>query len=235
MEERIQKIIAASGYCSRRAAEKLITAKRVRVNGNIASLGDSATAEDIIEVDGKPLAKSDARTYIMLNKPRGYVSTMDDERGRKTVADLVADVGVRVFPVGRLDMVSEGLLIMTDDGNLANRLMHPGHEVEKIYTVIVRGDDFNAALEKLRGPLVLDGVPLNPAKVTLKSAEGDRAVLTVTISEGRNRQIRRMCELAGLTVTRLKRISEGNLKLGGLPTGKWRHLLPNEIDNLQKY
>ena len=235
MEQRLQKIIASRGICSRRAAEKLIEDGKVSVNGKPAVLGDTADDElDTITVDNSPLPKYGQRTYIMLNKPRGYLSSMSDDRGRRTVADLTNDVGVRVYPVGRLDFDSEGLLIMTDDGELANTLMHPSHGIKKKYELRVRGTVSDTALEILRSPLEIDGYRIKPAEVKMLIQETDAALLLVTISEGRNRQIRKMCQQAGLTVLRLKRVEEGSLALGKLPPGKWRHLNASEIDNLQK-
>ncbi len=236
MEMRLQKIIAASGYCSRRAAEKLISEGRVTVNGQIAFLGSSAdSGKDLIKIDGNPLSKFRERTYIMLNKPRGYVSTMKDERNRKTVADLTRDVPARVFPVGRLDLDSEGLLIMTDDGELSNRLMHPSFDIKKTYHVSVRGENLPKSLEILRSALVIDGSPIRPAVVKQIRETDGGALLSITISEGRNRQVRKMCAMAGLSVARLKRVSEGPLRLGELPVGKWRSLTKPELENLQKY
>jgi len=235
MEQRLQKIIASSGFCSRRAAEKLIEEGRVRVNGRTAVLGESADdAADAITIDNKPLSMSGQRTYILLNKPRGYLSSMSDDRGRRTVAELTADVGARVYPVGRLDYDSEGLLIMTDDGEFAHMLMHPSHEISKTYEARVRGSNILQALEILRAPMTIDGYALRPAVLKLLRQGEDEALLSVTIGEGRNRQIRKMCEQAGLKVVRLRRVSEGSLKLGALPTGKWRHLERDEIENLQK-
>ena len=234
MRQRLQKLIAASGLMSRRAAEALLSDGRVRVNGAPASLGESADPDlDEITVDGKALPKVEHMVYIMLNKPRGYVTTMSDDRGRKTVADLTGDVGTRVFPVGRLDYDSEGLLLLTNDGALAQKLEHPSGEVKKTYLVRVKGDA-DAALPVLRSPLELDGSRIRPAEVKLLKRTDVGALLSVTISEGRNRQIRRMCELAGLSVLRLRRVSEGNLLLGGLPVGRWRPLTDSEIENLQK-
>ena len=225
MEERLQKILSAHGLCSRRTAEGWLAAGRVTVNGRPAAVGDRADPErDEIRVDGRPLKGPQKRTYLLLNKPRGYVTTLSDEKGRKTVADLVADCGARVWPVGRLDLDSEGLLILTDDGELTQRLLHPGHEVEKEYLVWVRGD-IDAALPVLRGPMSLDGVPLSPARVQ----EAGEGVLSVTIHEGRNRQVRRMCAAAGLRVTRLRRVREGSLTLGALRPGRWRPLTPAEV------
>ena len=235
MEERLQKIIAASGLASRRAAEELIAAGKVRVNGAVASLGDKADAlRDRITVDGKSLAPPEEKVYIMLNKPRGYVTTLSDEKGRRTVAELVGELGLRLYPVGRLDINSEGLLIMTNDGELANRLMHPRGGVEKCYRTSVTGEDIPAAAEKLREPMVLDGYRTRGARVEIERLSDTGGVLLVTIGEGRNRQVRKMCEQAGLRVTRLVRISEGGLKLGDLKTGKWRALSRAEIERLMK-
>ena len=232
MEERLQKILSAAGVTSRRGAEQFLLAGRVTVNGCTASLGDKADPErDDIRVDGKPLRHGEARTYLMLNKPRGYVTTLSDEKGRKTVADLVKGCPARVWPVGRLDLDSEGLLLLTDDGELTYRLIHPSHEVETEYRVWVTGDA-GKALPVLRGPITLDGVPLRPARVELLGREKGESVLSVTIHEGKNRQVRRMCALAGLTVRRLRRVREGTLRLGDLPVGKWRPLTEEERHQL---
>ncbi len=232
MTEKIQKILSARGVASRRAAEEMLLAGRITVNGGKASLGDRADPEtDEICLDGKPLPQRQGNVYILLHKPRGFVTTLSDERGRPTVAQLVADCGCRVYPVGRLDYDSEGLLLLTNDGNFANRLMHPSHEVKKTYTVWVKG--YHAAAPALLArPIVLDGRPIRRPEVTLLWADGDKAKFSVTIHEGRNRQVRRMCQEAGLTVTRLCRISEGGLQLGDLPKGKWRHLTEKEIAGL---
>ena len=233
MTERLQKILSARGLCSRRKAEEWIESGRVTVNGVQARVGDTADPDaDEILVDGKPLPSSSEYVYIMLNKPRGYVTTLSDEKGRKNAAQLVADCGARAYPVGRLDMDSEGLLLFTNDGEFANMLMHPRHEVNKTYAVTVRGYS-RTGFEKLQQSVTLDGYTIRKPDVTLLRAQGDRAELEVTIHEGRNRQVRRMCALAGMTVTRLKRISEGNLKLGDLAPGKWRHLTPEEIAGLK--
>lgn len=235
MEQRVQKIIAASGFCSRRAAEKLIEEGRVSVNGRVAALGATADdSKDRIEIDNKPLTKNAQRTYIMLNKPRGYISTMSDDKGRRTVAELTADVGVRVYPVGRLDYDSEGLLIMTDDGELAHKLMHPSHEIGKTYELRAQGDDIPRALEIMRSPLEIDGYRIKPAQVKLLKQSENDVLLSITITEGRNRQIRKMCDFAGLKAIRLRRVAEGSLKLGKLDVGKWRYLDDTEIENLQK-
>ncbi|NCC67208.1 MAG: rRNA pseudouridine synthase [Clostridia bacterium] len=234
MSDRIQKLIAASGYCSRRAAEKLIEQGAVSVCGRTAVIGDTAHNPGQITIYGKPLPSSGRRTYIMLNKPRGYVSTMSDEQGRKTVAELTKNVGVRVLPVGRLDIDSEGLLIMTDDGQLINRLTHPSNEVEKTYRVRVRCKAKQENVDALRALKQISGEQIRPAKVKLIDDGEASSVLLITISEGKNRQVRRMCDAVGLDVLRLKRISEGSLSLGELASGQWRYLTDAELENLQK-
>ncbi|WP_294548777.1 pseudouridine synthase [uncultured Pseudoflavonifractor sp.] len=230
MEERIQKILSAAGLASRRRAEEYLTAGRVTVNGRTAMLGEKADPErDDIQLDGKTVRPVSTYTYLMLYKPRGYVTTLSDERGRRTVAQLVSGCGARVWPVGRLDLDSEGLLLMTDDGDFTQRMIHPSHQVEKEYLVTVSGD-VDSALPVLSSPMKLDGVPLSAAKVSVLSREGDnRARLSVVIHEGRNRQVRRMCALAGLEVKRLKRVREGGLVLRGLRPGAWRLLTEEEI------
>ena len=235
MTERLQKILASRGVCSRRKAEEMIAAGRVTCNGVVASLGDSADPDqDEILLDGIALPSQDDYVYILLNKPRGYVTTLSDEKGRKNAAQLVADCGKRVYPVGRLDMDSEGLLLFTNDGEFANSLMHPKHEVNKTYRVVVRGYT-DQGLEKLKEPVTLDGYTIRKPDVVLerKSQTSDRAELLVTIHEGRNRQVRRMCDLAGMKVLRLIRISEGKLQLGRLPSGKWRYLTAEEVASLK--
>ena len=233
MAERLQKLIASAGLMSRRAAEDAIRAGRVSCNGRIAALGDVAEPEkDVVCLDGKPILPQEEKIYLMLHKPRGVVTTMSDEKGRKTVSDLVKDVGVRVYPVGRLDLDSEGLLLMTNDGAFANRVMHPSHEIIKCYEVWVRGEDVVAAATALEQPMLIDGYRIRPAVVRLLRCNSENeSVLTVTIHEGRNRQVRKMCESVGLQVTRLVRISEGKLRLGDLPSGKWRHLTKEELDS----
>lgn len=230
-EQRLQKVLSAHGVASRRQAEQMITEGRVRVNGNTARLGDKVTETDVIEVDGAVLRRAPRPVYIMLHKPRGYVTTCKDEQGRRDVTELVKDCPERVYPVGRLDLNSEGLLLLTNDGALANRLMHPSGQVEKVYLCWVTGYKTGAE-DRLRGPLELDGRPLNPARVVLRRVNGDQAMIEVGITEGRNRQVRRMCELAGLHVTRLKRIGEGQLRLDRLPVGQWRYLTDEEISYL---
>ena len=233
MAERLQKILSARGLASRRTAETWIQQGRVTVNGIPARLGDTADPEqDEILLDGKPLPQGQEPVYILLNKPRGYVTTLSDEQGRPNAAQLVADCRVRVYPVGRLDMDSEGLLLFTNDGAFANALMHPKHQVKKTYDVWVTGYVPGAEI-RLARPIELDGYTIRKPEVKLLKAEGNRARLRVTIHEGRNRQIRRMCQAAGMTVTRLRRIREGGLSLGDLAPGAWRYLTREEVARLR--
>ena len=226
MLQRLQKCIAQSGLCSRRAAEAMIEAGRVTVNGEVAALGASADPEtDEIRIDGAPLPKAEAHIYLMLHKPRGYVTTLSDEQGRRTVAELVAEAPARVYPVGRLDLDSEGLLLLTNDGEAAHALMHPSHTVDKVYRVTVSGAALEDAAEVIRRITDLDGERVRPAEVRVLGA----GKLTVTIHEGKNRQVRRLCAKAGLTVHRLVRVSEGKLRLGELKRGTWRYLTADEI------
>ena len=232
MKERLQKILSERGVASRRKAEEIIAAGRVTVNGAIASVGCSADPDmDVILLDGRPLPSGGEKVYIMLHKPRGYVTTLSDEKGRKDVSQLVADCGTRVYPVGRLDMDSEGLLLLTNDGDFANKLMHPKHEVNKTYRVTVDGYS-GANFEKLQQPVTLDGYTIKKPEVRCMQAVENRAELEVVIHEGRNRQVRRMCDLAGMKVLRLVRIAEGRLELGKLPLGKWRYLTEEELAGL---
>ena len=229
MEQRLQKILSNYGIASRRKAEQMILERRVRVNGNTASLGDVADdEEDVIEVDGVRLKKQPERVVLMLNKPRGYVTTLSDERGRPTAAELVADCGTRVYPVGRLDLDSEGLLLFTNDGAWMQRILHPSHEIEKTYEVTVAGAVENAAAE-LAAVRSVDGEPIAPARVRLLRKGKETAELSVTIHEGKNRQIRRMCAAVGLHVKRLRRVREHTLSLGALPEGGWRELTADEV------
>ena len=235
MAERLQKLISAAGLMSRRAAEKYIEAGRVKINGRVAALGAKADIDtDEILVDGQPLLAAEGRTYIMLNKPKGFVTTMSDEKGRRNVTELVRGLG-RIYPVGRLDMYSEGLLIMTNDGEFANTLMHPSHEFKKTYRTWVRGDDVGLAVEYLRGELDIDGYIVRAENVDIEALIPGGAVLLITISEGRNRQVRKMCQCAGLHVTRLMRISEGPLELGSLAPGKWRRLSNDEVSAVMQH
>ena len=234
MEERLQKIIARYGLASRRKAEELIAARRVRVNGNTAMPGDTADeAEDVIEVDGVRLRREPERVYLMLNKPRGYVTTLQDEKGRQTVAELVSGCGARVYPVGRLDLDSEGLLLMTNDGALMQRLIHPSGEIDKTYQVSVYGPVQGCAA-RLASLTDLEGESIRPARVEVLRQGRETAELSMTIHEGKNRQIRRMCAACGLTVKRLRRVKEHTLELGDLPVGAWRYLTPEEVKALQE-
>lgn len=233
MKERLQKLIASAGLCARRTAEDWIAAGRVCVNGAVASLGDRADLEtDTVTVDGAPLPGKPGAVYLMLNKPRGYVTTLSDEYGRRTAAELVTDCGVRVYPVGRLDRDSEGLLLFTNDGELAQRLLHPRHQVDKVYLVTVRGD-IRGAAERLMAITELDGEPIAPAQAAEVARHEGQAVLRVTIHQGKNRQVRRMCAQIGLHVVRLQRIQEDSLLLGDLPAGKWRYLTDQELQGLR--
>lgn len=233
MKERLQKLIASAGLCARRTAEEWIAAGRVCVNGAVASLGDRADPEtDTVTVDGAPLPGKPGAVYLMLNKPRGYVTTLSDEYGRRTAAELVADCGVRVYPVGRLDRDSEGLLLFTNDGELTQRLLHPRHQVDKVYLVTVRGD-IRGAAERLMAITQLDGEPIAPAQAAEVTRHEGQAMLRVTIHQGKNRQVRRMCAQIGLHVVRLQRIQEDSLLLGDLPAGKWRYLTDQELQGLR--
>ena len=232
MKERLQKILSAAGVCSRRAAEGYLTAGRITVNGETAQLGQQADPEtDDIRVDGVPLGREPETVYLMLNKPRGYVTTVSDEQGRKTVMDLLTGVHTRIYPVGRLDRDSEGLLL-TNDGALTHRLLHPSHEVSKEYRVTVSGPVEHAA-ENLRRIRDVAGMAIRPAEVQMLRREGNRAELRIVIHEGRNRQIRRMCARCGLEVLRLQRVREHCLELGTLPLGQWRYLTAAEIAALK--
>ena len=206
---------------------------RVTVNGTAARPGAQADPDtDCILVDGKPLRGREENVYLMLHKPRGYVTTLSDEFGRKTAAELVRDCGVRVFPVGRLDRDSEGLLLFTNDGALTQRLLHPSHQVDKVYIVSVSGADEGSA-GRLRAVTSLDGQPIAPAQVDELYRRGDRAEYRIVIHQGKKRQIRRMCAAVGLTVTRLCRIAEGGLELGALPPGRWRYLTAGELESIK--
>ena len=225
MTERLQKILSARGVASRRTAEQMILDGRITVNGKTATLGQTADPDaDEILVDGKPIPAGVKPVYIMLHKPRGFVTTLSDEQGRRTAAELVAECGVRVYPVGRLDLSSEGLLLFTNDGAFAEQMMHPKHQVDKTYLAWVT-DCSEASIDRLRQPIVLDGYRIHAPKVRLVKP----GLLEITIHEGRNRQVRRMCETAGMHVTRLRRIREGSLSLEDLPVGKWRYLTDTEV------
>lgn len=232
---RIQKMIADSGFCSRRKAEELISKGRVKLNGRPIKLGDKCTFRDIITVDGERIYTSRKKNYIyiMLNKPRGYVTTVSDELDRRCVMDLLDDVEERVYPVGRLDRNSEGLLLFTNDGEFANSIMHPSRHISKTYRVTVRPDISDEQLVKLSGGVEIDGKTTLPANVVVKEKQQGRVVLLITIHEGRNRQIRKMCEAVGLEVARLRRISIGPLRLGMLKPGTWRELTAEELRALR--
>lgn len=233
MEERLQKLLSAAGVCSRRTAEDYLNSGRVTVNGAAARLGQKADPDrDDIRVDGTPLRRPERQVYLMLNKPRGYVTTLSDEQGRPTVAELTAGVGVRVYPVGRLDLDSEGLLLLTNDGALTQRLLHPSHQVDKTYHVQVYGPVSGAA-EKLSAIRDLRGEPIRPASVRCLWQGERTAELEITIHEGKNRQIRRMCARCDLGVKRLRRVREHTLELGDLPPGQWRYLTAEETAELK--
>ena len=233
---RVQKYISECGIMSRRAAEKEIEAGHVKINGVVANLGATCDPyNDKVEVNGKTLKTSfDEKVYVAIYKPRGFVTTMKDQDGRKTVCDLVKDVKTRIYPVGRLDMVSEGLLIMTNDGELTNKLTHPSHEIEKLYHVTIKGFIKDDDLHTLNESMVIDGYEIQPATVEVIKRLEDRTVLRFIIHEGRNRQIRKMLEQVGLEAARLKRVAIGEVNLGRLDIGKWRYLTEKEIAYLQK-
>lgn len=232
---RLQKYFTDCGVMSRRAAEEQIRAGRVLVNGKRASIGDSVDpSTDVVEYNGKIIIKMcDERICILLNKPRGYVTTMSDEKGRKTVSMLVSDVGTRVYPVGRLDMDSDGLLLLTNDGALAEQLTHPRHTIPKIYHVTVRGKVLPEQLKALNSSMVIDGYRIKPVKTVILPSDNPRtSTLEMTLFEGRNRQIRKMCDRVSLKINRLTRVAIGDIKLGSLAPGRWRRLTAREIQYL---
>ncbi|MGN0692268.1 MAG: pseudouridine synthase [Oscillospiraceae bacterium] len=232
---RLQKIMSDAGICSRRKAEEFISQGRVKVNGNVAHLGDKAGSRDVIQLDGQriDLPRRKRKIYIMLNKPRGYVTTMSDELDRKCVTDLLTGVEDRVYPIGRLDRNSEGMLLFTNDGEFANDIMHPARHVTKTYRVTVRPAVTEEQLIALSSGVVIDGRKTLPANVEILSKEEGRVVMLIVIHEGRNRQIRKMCEAVGLEVARLRRIAIGPVKLGMLKPGTWRELTSEEVRALR--
>ena len=231
---RLQKFFTDNKIMSRRASERVITAGNVKINGVTAKVGDKVDPEnDVIVYNGKVIKNNASnKKYIMLNKPLGYVTTTSDEKGRETVISLVSDVGERVYPVGRLDMYSEGLLILTNDGELTNRLTHPKNNMPKIYSVVIKGEISPEALHMLNSPMEIDGYKLKPVKVRVLSVKNGATNTQFTLTEGRNRQIRKMCEKCSLTIMRLTRIAVGKLRLGELERSKWRELTKNEVDYL---
>lgn len=233
---RLQKFIADAGIMSRRAAEEEIKNGNVSINGHVAEIGAKVDpSNDLVTYRGKKIQFERRKyTYILMNKPRGYLSSTSDDRGRKCVTDLIDGVSARIYPVGRLDLISEGILLLTDDGELKNRLTHPSHTIPKVYRVKVGGSVSEDQYDILTSALEIDGYTIKPVEVTVASEDDSGTVLKMTLYEGRNRQIRKMCEAAGLTVKRLSRVSIGKLKLDGMPVGKWRYLTDEEVEYLYK-
>ncbi|HAS37407.1 MAG TPA: pseudouridine synthase [Ruminococcaceae bacterium] len=230
---RLQKYLSMCAVASRRKAEELIAQGKVKVNGKVAEIGDKVSPRhDTVTVSGRKIAANKKHYYIMLHKPRGFITTMDDEMGRKCVAELVSDVGARVYPVGRLDKDSEGLLLMTNDGEFANHMTHPSKHIPKTYRVTVRPDVTEEMLTAFATGMEIDGRITAPADAHIIEKQDNRVVLEIVLYEGRNRQIRKMCEALGLEVARLKRTSMGSLKLGMLHPGKWRELTEDEVHKL---
>lgn len=232
---RLQKFMADNGIASRRKSEELIAEGRVKVNGKVAQIGDKIDPKhDVVSVNGRKIVRETGYVYLALNKPRGYVTTMSDEMDRKCVAELVADVGKRVYPVGRLDRDSEGLLLITNDGEFANAMTHPSRHIAKTYRVSVRPKITEDQITVLTSSMMIDGRKTLPAEVRVVSSEEDKSVLEIVLYEGRNRQIRRLCEEAGLETVRLKRIAIGQLKLAGLKVGEYRSLTHDEVSLLKR-
>ena len=233
---RLQKFIADAGLMSRRMAEEEIKNGNVSVNGHVAELGMKINPrQDIVTYKGKRIRfEKREYTYIVMNKPRGYLSSTSDDRGRKCVTELLDGVKARVYPVGRLDLISEGMLLLTDDGELKNRLTHPRYSLPKLYRVKVAEEVGEEELERLTSPMIIDGYEIRPVKASVSEIDESGTVLKMTLQEGRNRQIRKMCEQVGLTVKRLSRVSIGDLKLNNLPVGKWRYLDEDEVDYLYR-
>ena len=235
MEEmRLQKYVSDSGLMSRRAAEKEIELGRFTINGVKAKLGDQVKGGDDVRYKGEPVKKGEnKKVYVMLYKPRGYVTTLSDEEGRKCLPELLTDISERVYPCGRLDMDSEGLVILTNDGEVANKLMHPKHHVDKIYHVRIKSEITPEQLEKLNGDMEIDGYKIKPVRVSIIERKEGHTVLKFVLSEGRNRQIRKMCEQVELDIARLKRVSIGDLTIGMLAPGKWKYMNHNEVTYLK--
>ena len=233
---KVQKYFSDCGVMSRRAAEEAIKKGLVRVNGEVVSEGERIIpGVDLVEYNGVPVIPSaDKKTYVLLNKPRGFVTTLSDEKGRRTVAELVASVGTRIYPIGRLDMDSDGLLLFTDDGELTNKLTHPRHEIPKIYHVTVSGKVSRKKIDALSSPMIIDGYKILPVKTRVIDEGVSSSTLEMTLYEGRNRQIRKMCQQQNLKITRLCRVAIGNIRLGSLAVGKWRYLTPAEVAYLKE-
>ncbi|HKI50450.1 MAG TPA: pseudouridine synthase [Geothermobacteraceae bacterium] len=235
MKQRLQKLIAQAGVASRRKAEEWIRRGEVTVNGQVASLGDSADPDlDRVEVQGQRLGSAEEKIYLLLNKPSGYVTSLNDPEGRSVVTDLLKNISVRVYPVGRLDLTTEGLLLLTNDGALAHQLMHPKHEIDKTYLVRVRGQLSREAIRQLEQGVLLEDGKTAPARVSQVRVVQGHSWFSLTIHEGRNRQVRRMCEAVGLPVSRLKRTGYAFLTLDRLPTGQYRFLSQAEVGRLKK-
>lgn len=231
MEEmRLQKYLAMCNVASRRASEEFILQGRVKVNGEVCkTLGTKVCDSDVVELDGEIVKEETKKLYIMLNKPTGYMTTVSDEQGRATVMDLVSDISKRVYPVGRLDFNTEGLLLLSNDGDFTYKVTHPKHKLDKTYEVWVTGNAQPNAIKKLEQGVWIDGKKTSPATVDVVDHSKNSAVLSITIHEGRNRQVRKMCASVGFRVIALRRVSEGGLSLGNLPIGKWRHLSDAEV------
>lgn len=233
-EIRLQKYLAEAGVASRRKAEALIQEGRVFVNGVVVTeMGIKVSQEDIIEVDGKKVKKEDRRIYIMLNKPVGYVSTAKDQFSRPTVIDIIQGVEERIYPVGRLDYDTSGLLILTNDGALTHKLTHPSHELKKIYMAEIQGIPDKDKLDNFRKGLKIEDYITAPADISIIKKKQDTSIVEISIHEGRNRQVRKMCEAIGHPVKKLKRIAIGRISLGDLEEGKWRNLTPDEVKSLK--